>query len=119
MDMARAILCKTMLLPHLVRPDQGNAFWITANHPAYHAEHIPPPVYQPPEGGSKVNPTEDWAVPPAGPPPGHAEAGGPSTAMQGVPLGPEPTGQAQVASESAMQGKKPGRLSRLNLFQRG
>ncbi|KAA6415649.1 MAG: hypothetical protein FRX48_00365 [Lasallia pustulata] len=37
--------------------------------PAYNLNHEAPPTYQPPMGGSKVNPSQDYAVPPPGPPP--------------------------------------------------
>jgi len=38
--------------------------------PVYDPNHIPPPVYQPPAGASKVNPSQEYDVPPPGPPPG-------------------------------------------------
>ncbi|MCJ1482818.1 hypothetical protein MMC06_002984 [Schaereria dolodes] len=38
--------------------------------PAYNSDHVPPPTYQPPEGASKINPDQDYAIPPPGHPPG-------------------------------------------------
>lgn len=48
--------------------------------PAYNAENYAPPQYQPPEGGSKVNPDQDYTAPPPGAPPGDAERGESSNA---------------------------------------
>ncbi|MCJ1373088.1 hypothetical protein MMC20_004315 [Loxospora ochrophaea] len=37
--------------------------------PAYNSDNVPP-TYQPPDGASKIYPTQDWAaIPPAGSPP--------------------------------------------------
>ncbi|KAL6715811.1 hypothetical protein ACLMJK_006772 [Lecanora helva] len=85
--------------------------------PAYHADHIPPPVYQPPQGGSKVNPAQEWDVPPPGPPPGHANGAEPSDAMESVPLGPASGSHSPVTEEPPLPAKKSGRLSRLNPFK--
>lgn len=83
-----------------------------ADSTAYHTENIPPPSYQPPQGGTKVNPTQEWAVPPPGPPPGYAGEG--SSTMQSVPLNPASIGQQNLASEAP---KKPGMMARLNPFK--
>ena len=51
---------------------------LEADNEAYNTDNVPPPTYQPPEGGSKVNPHQDYAVPPPGPPP----VGAPSSSDQ-------------------------------------
>ena len=83
---------------------------------AYNAEHAPPPVYQPPEGGSKVNPSQDYAPPP-GPPPGHIAEEESSSAMHNIPLSQAEDGQANPASDLPPRAKKPGFMSRLNPFK--
>ncbi|CAF9910437.1 hypothetical protein IMSHALPRED_009198 [Imshaugia aleurites] len=85
--------------------------------PAYNTEHVPPPVYQPPEGGSKINPHQDWAaVPPPGPPPGH-EAGESSRTMDTVPLNQGEAGQDSAAEQPPVQTENLGLMSRLNPFK--
>lgn len=84
---------------------------------AYNTEHVPPPVYQPPEGGSKINPHQDWAaVPPPGPPPGH-EAGESSRTMDTVPLNQGEAGQDSAAEQPPVQTENLGLMSRLNPFK--
>ncbi|MCJ1226416.1 hypothetical protein MMC12_003068 [Toensbergia leucococca] len=51
-------------------------FQPVADDIAYNTDHVPPPIYQPVNGFSKVDPDQDYAVPPPGPPP----TGGPSSA---------------------------------------
>ena len=88
-----------------------------ADGTAYNTDHVPPPVYQPPEGGSKINPHQDWAaVPPPGPPPGH-EAGESSRMMETVPLNQEENGQDHITAQSHVQTENPGMISRLNPFK--
>ncbi|MCJ1272743.1 hypothetical protein MMC21_000530 [Puttea exsequens] len=86
--------------------------------PAYHAEHVPPPVYEPPEGGSKVAPAQEYAVPPPDAPPGHANAGESSSVTHDVPLnygGANQQGLAANAEEPAVRPtKKSGLMSRIN-----
>lgn len=90
-----------------------------ANRTAYNnTEHIPPPVYQPPEHGSKVNPVQDWAAPPAGPPPANVNGGEASAAMQNVPLNPSTEGQQNAAPDSPIQPPRRGMFSRLNPFSK-
>lgn len=85
--------------------------------PAYNTDHIPPPVYQPPNGGSKINPHQDWAaVPPPGPPPGH-EAGESSRTMETVPLNQDDAGRDNTTAQSHVQTDSPGMMSRLNPFK--
>lgn len=84
---------------------------------AYNTDHVPPPVYQPPDGGSKVNPHQDWAAfPPPGPPPGN-DAGESSRMMETVPLNQEEAGQANAIVQSHAQTQNPGMMSRLNPFK--
>ena len=84
---------------------------------AYNTDHVPPPVYQPPDGGSKINPHQDWAaVPPPGPPPGH-EAGESSRMMETVPLNQDGAGQEHTTAQSYVQTENPGMMSRLNPFK--
>ncbi|KAF6225324.1 hypothetical protein HO173_012809 [Letharia columbiana] len=85
--------------------------------PAYNTDHVPPPVYQPPDGGSKTNPHQDWAaVPPPGPPPGH-EAGESSRTVETVPLNQDEAGQENTTVQSHVQTENPGLMSRLNPFK--
>lgn len=85
--------------------------------PAYNTEHVPPPVYQPPDGGSKIDPHQDWAaVPPPGPPPGQ-EAGESSRTMETVPLTENHTGQGNASAQEHVQTENPGIISRLNPFK--
>ena len=116
--MARDIRCTTTLLHHQVRFLDYNKVR-RANRTAYNnTEHIPPPVYQPPEHGSKVNPVQDWAAPPAGPPPANVNSGEASTAMQNVPLNPSTEGQQDAAPDSPIQPPRRGMFSRLNPFSK-
>ena len=43
--------------------------WLSTDESAYNQNHEAPPTYQPPMGSSKVNPSQDYAVPPPGAPP--------------------------------------------------
>ncbi|KAL9130507.1 MAG: hypothetical protein Q9217_001327 [Psora testacea] len=85
---------------------------------AYNAEQPAPPVYQPPEGGSKVNSSQDWiANPPLGPPPAHANAGESSSATNHSHLNHGTSGQQIGDTRPQIQGTKPGLLLRLNPFK--
>ena len=84
---------------------------------AYNAEHAPPPVYQPPEGGSKVNPSQDYASPPPGPPPGHVAEEESSSAMHNIPLNQVAVGQENPAGDLPPRAKQSGLMSRLNPFK--
>jgi len=85
--------------------------------PAYNTDHVPPPVYQPPNGGAKINPDQDWAaVPPPGPPPGH-EAGESSRMMETVPLNQDEAGQNNTTAQPHVQTENPSMMSRLNPFK--
>ena len=96
-------------------------------NPAYNTDHVPPPVYQPPDGsGSKMMPPhhQDWAsVPPPGPPPGH-EAGESSRTMETVPLNQDVAagrddddGAAAAAAQPHVQTENLGLMSRMNPFK--
>lgn len=97
-----------------------------ANCIAYNTDHVPPPVYQPPDSGSKTNPHEDWAaVPPPGPPPGHQaeghqaeghQAGEPSRTMETVPLNQDESRQDNTSAQPHVHTETSRRLSRLNPF---
>ncbi len=44
--------------------------------PAYNPDAENVPAYTPPEGASKINPTQNYAdIPPVGPPPSHSQSG--------------------------------------------
>ena len=79
-----------------------------------HAEHIPPPVYQPPDNGTKVNPVQELAVPLPGPPPNHPNMGESSSTMQNVPLNQAASSQQNMVAETPVQPAKKGMMSRLN-----
>ncbi|KAL9103228.1 MAG: hypothetical protein Q9163_001715 [Psora crenata] len=65
---------------------------------AYNAEQPAPPVYQPPMGSSKVNPTQDWTRHPgAGLEPGPAVAGEASSATHAVSIGQRSSAAASKA----------------------
>ena len=84
---------------------------------AYNTDHVPPPVYQPPDGGSKMDPHQDWAaIPPPGPPPGH-EAGESSRTMETVPLRQDEAEQDHTSTQPHIQTENPGMMSRLNPFK--
>ena len=51
--------------PQLLNSGMNKANLITV----YDPNHVPPPIYQPPAGSSKANPSQDYDVPPPGPPP--------------------------------------------------
>jgi len=54
--------------------------------PAYNPNAENVPAYTPPEGASKINPTQNYAeIPPPGPPPSHSE-NGPSSKAPGVTI---------------------------------
>lgn len=62
--------------------------------PVYNANHLQPPQYMPPQGGTKANPSQEWIAPPPGPPPG-------------IP---------PVDEEAGVQpGVRPGRFAKLKL----
>lgn len=84
---------------------------------AYNTGHAPPPVYQPPEGGSKVNPTQDWAVPPPDPPQGYVYAGESSNAMHNVPLHQATASQENAAADLPHRTAKPGMMANLSPFR--
>ena len=115
MDMAGVVKvtqCKQSLLQvrcynSMVRRDGADGI-------AYTADHVPPPVYQPPDDGSKIDPHRDWAaVPPPGAPPGRG-AGEPSRTMETVPLNQDGAGQENTTARSHNQAENPGVMSRLN-----
>ena len=116
--LVRDILCKRILLQvrhkRLVRLE---ICWDKANGTAYNTDHVPPPVYQPPDNGPKIDPHQDWAaVPPPGPPPGH-QAGESSRTMETVPLDEVASPQDNTSVQPLVQMERPGRLSRLNPFK--
>ena len=88
-----------------------------ADFAAYNAEHGPPPVYQPPEGGSKINPSQDYARPPPGPPPRQIPEEASSSAMHNVPLHQASAGQETFSGDLPARTKRPGLMSRLNPFK--
>lgn len=85
---------------------------------AYNTDHVPPPVYQPPDSGTKINPHQDWAaVPPPGPPLGHQAAGESSRTMETVPLNQDDARQDNTSAQPHVHTENPGMLSRLNPFK--
>ena len=102
----------------------------TAN-PAYNTDHVPPPIYQPPDvSGSKTMPPhhQDWAsVPPPGPPPGHIEGGESSRTMETVPLNRDDgvgrdndddgTAATATTMQPHVQTEDQGLMARLNPFK--
>ena len=121
MDLAgvvRVTLCKRILLQvRHIRLKRLELSWDKANGTAYNIDHVPPPVYQPPDNGSKINPHQDWAaVPPPGPPPGH-QAGESSRTMETVPLNEDMSRQDNTSVQPHIETETPKRLSRLNPFK--
>ncbi|KAL2041413.1 hypothetical protein N7G274_005795 [Stereocaulon virgatum] len=86
--------------------------------PAYNHADIPPPVYQPPENGMKVNQVQEWAATPPGPLPNHLNMGESSNTMQNVPLNQAASGQQNLVPESPVQPARKGMMSRLNPFSK-
>lgn len=84
--------------------------------PAYDPSHAPPPVYQPPQGTSKGNPSQESEVqPPEGPAPGGSSSTGqmnrPSTvenSSNGAPAG---------SVEAQQRPVRPNLMKRLNPFK--
>ncbi|MCJ1425776.1 hypothetical protein MMC29_003676 [Sticta canariensis] len=84
--------------------------------PAYDSSHAPPPAYQPPQGASKINPSQEWGVPPSeSPVPGESSSTG---QMNRPPPIEASSNAASTGSIEAQQRPvRPNLMKRLNPFK--